>query len=75
MIFGLDTDPAYQRQGMARKVLQRFIDDARKQGRKGVVLTCKDRLIHYYRTFGFVDEGVSGSTHGDVVWHQMRLKF
>ena len=47
-----------------------------KQGRKGLVLTCKERLIHYYAKFGFVDEGVSEkSTHGNVVWHQMRLTF
>lgn len=54
----------------------RAVGDARKQGRKGLVLTCKERLIHYYARFGFVDEGVSEkSTHGNVVWHQMRLTF
>jgi hypothetical protein len=31
--------------------------------------------VHYYAKFGFVNEGVSGSTHGGVVWYQMRLKF
>ena len=39
------------------------------------VLTCKEALVHYYAKFGFVNEGVSGSTHGGVVWYQMRLKF
>ena len=59
-----------------KELLRRAIDDARKQGRKGLVLTCKERLIHYYARFGFVDEGVSEkSTHGNVVWHQMRLTF
>ena len=29
--------------------------------------------MHYYAKFGFVNEGVSGSTHGGVVWYQMRL--
>ena len=33
------------------------------------------RQVHYYAGFGFVSEGVSGSTHGGVVWYQMRLKF
>ena len=62
--------------GYAGELLRRAIDDARKQGRKGLVLTCKERLIHYYAKFGFVDEGVSEkSTHGNVVWHQMRLTF
>ena len=70
-----DTDPDYQCQGLAAKVLMAFIEQARKEGRKGLVLTCKKRLIHYYARFGFVDEGVSGSTHGNVVWHQMRLTF
>ena len=48
---------------------------ANAAGRKGIVLTCKERLIGFYAQFGFVDEGVSVSTHGDVVWHQMRLTF
>ena len=43
--------------------------------RRGLVLTCKDRLVHYYAKFGFVSEGVSASTHGGVVWYQMRLTF
>ena len=51
------------------------IAEARRQGRKGLVLTCKDRLVHYYAKFGFVSEGISGSTHGDVTWYQMRLTF
>jgi len=49
--------------------------EAKGGGRRGVVLTCKERLIGFYARFGFVDEGVSASTHGDVVWHQMRLTF
>ena len=75
MIFGVDTIPAYRRRGCAEMVLNRVIEDARKAGRKGLVLTCKDRLVHYYAKFGFVSEGVSGSTHGGVVWYQMRLTF
>lgn len=52
------------------------IADAKEQGRKGLVLTCKDRLVPYYAKFGFVDEGVTDkSTHGNVSWHQMRLTF
>lgn len=51
------------------------IDDAKLQGRKGMVLTCKEHLISYYEKFGFKDEGISSSEHGNVVWHQMRLRF
>ena len=75
MIFGVNTIPACRRQGYAGQLLQQAIADARAQGRKGLVLTCKEKLVHYYAKFGFVSEGISGSTHGGVVWYQMRLKF
>ena len=76
MIFGVNTIPAYRKHGYAGELIRRAIEDARKQGRKGLVLTCKDRLVHYYAKFGFTDEGVSEkSTHGNAVWHQMRLTF
>ena len=75
MIFGVNTIPTCRKKGYAGMLLQCAISDARAQGRKGLVLTCKEALVHYYAKFGFVNEGVSGSTHGGVVWYQMRLKF
>ena len=75
MIFGVNTLPEYRRQGVAAALLERAISDAKAQGRKGLVLTCKDKLVHYYAKFGFVNEGVSQSTHGNVAWNQMRLTF
>ena len=75
MIFGVDTHPAYRRQGCAGRLLAHVIAEAKAQCRKGLVLTCKDALVHYYAKLGFVSEGVSQSTHGDVVWYQMRLTF
>lgn len=75
MIFGVNTLPAYRRHGYAGDLLKAAIRDAKKQGRNGLVLTCKDRLVHYYAKFGFKNEGVSGSTHGGVTWYQMRLTF
>ncbi len=75
MIFGVDTAPAYRHHGYASTLMRRVIDDARAAGRAGLVLTCKDRLIGFYARFGYQDEGVSESTHGNVVWHQMRLCF
>ena len=75
MIFGLNTLPDYQRQGYAAKIMCAMIDLARQENRKGLVLTCKDRLVPYYSKFGFKNEGVSSSVHGGVVWYQMRLEF
>ena len=75
MIFGVNTLPEYQRKGLAEQVLRRVIADVKKQGRKGLVLTCKEALVSYYAKLGFIDEGISESTHGGVVWHAMRLTF
>ena len=75
MIFGVNTLPSYRKHGYAGMLLETAISDAKKQGRKGLVLTCKDKLIHYYAKFGFVNEGISASVHGNVTWYQMRLTF
>ena len=75
MIFGVNTIPAYRRRGLAGELLERAIEDARKQGRKGLVLTCKEKLIAYYAKFGFENEGISESVHGNVTWYQMRYEF
>lgn len=76
MIFGVNTLPEYRRRGFAGTLIREMIAEARRQGRDGLVLTCKDRLVHYYAKFGFLNEGVSGkSTHGGAVWNQMRLTF
>lgn len=75
MIFGVNTIPEYRRQGCAEKMMNKVIFDSKEQGRKGLVLTCKDKLLHYYEKFGFESEGISDSTHGGVVWYNMRLTF
>lgn len=74
MIFGVETDPKYRHKGYASMLLDKMIEDARSHGRSGVVLTCKEHLIRYYEKFGFENEGISGSEHGDAAWYQMRLK-
>lgn len=67
--------PEYQKHGIAARLMNTLIDDARSAGRKGCTLTCKDRLIHYYAKFGYQDEGVSASEHGGAVWYDMVLEF
>lgn len=73
MIFGVDVAPVYQHRGCASYLLRQVILDSAQAGRKGLVLTCKERLVDFYARLGFVDEGLSDSTHGNAVWHQMRL--
>jgi len=72
-VFGLDVLPDYQNQGIAARLMEAYIAKARSDGRKAVILTCKDHLVHYYQKFGFVCGGVSGSTHGGAVWYDMTL--
>lgn len=75
MIFGVNTLPEYRRRGLAEQLLRCAVSDARQQGRRGLVLTCKDKLVHYYARLGFVSEGVSDkSVHGGATWYQMRLE-
>lgn len=74
MIFGVETRPEYRCKGYAEILLRKVISDAKSQKRKGIVLTCKDKLIPFYGKFGFKNEGISESTHGDEIWYQMKLE-
>lgn len=75
MIFGLNTLPEYRKRGYAAMLVRRMTEEARRRGKRGVVLTCKDGLVPYYASLGFRHEGMSSSTHGNTAWHQMRLTF
>lgn len=74
-VFGLDVLPQYRNKGVACELLKSFIELSRKRGKKGMVLTCKDYLVHYYEKFGFKHEGVSNSSHGGAKWNDMILLF
>jgi GNAT superfamily N-acetyltransferase len=74
-VFGLDVLPEHRRQGIAAQLMERYIALARQRGKKGVILTCKTHLVHYYEKFGYVNYGVADSTHGGAQWYDMRLIF
>lgn len=74
-IFGLDVIPEYRCRGVAAALMHAFVEMARAEGRKGCILTCKERLIPYYSKFGYVNKGVSESQHGGAVWYDMILEF
>ena len=74
-VFGLDVIPEYRRQGVAADLMNHLIQTAKARGKKGMILTCKDRLIHYYEKFGYRSLGISGSVHGGAVWYDMLLEF
>lgn len=74
VIFGLDVHPDYQKKGYAKKLMNHFIRSAKKDGRKKILLTCKEHLIEFYEQFGYINEGVSQSQHGGAKWYDMYLK-
>ena len=47
-VFGLNVLPQYRRQGIAEMLMKALIQSARQEGKKGMILTCKDHMIHYY---------------------------
>ncbi|WP_041711358.1 GNAT family N-acetyltransferase [Clostridium pasteurianum] len=74
-IFGLDVIPEYRNQGIAAKLMYYMIKASKKAERKGVILACKEKLIHYYEKFGYVNKGISKSVHGGAEWYDMILEF
>jgi len=71
VVFSLSVLPDYRGQGIAGRLLNHFLWQAKEDGRAAVLLLCKPELIPYYRRFGFVDHGKSASTHGGSQWHEM----
>ncbi|MGN0446745.1 MAG: GNAT family N-acetyltransferase [Acutalibacteraceae bacterium] len=74
-LFGLDTVPEFRKRGYASKLLNRVIQDAKRDGRKGIVLVCRSGLTKFYENRGFKNEGRSASTHCGDHLYQMRLTF
>lgn len=74
MLFSVVTHPDFQKMGYAELLMNQVIQDSVKANRKGIVLTCKEKFVGFYEKFGFVNEGISASVHGNAVWYQMRKK-
>ncbi|MGH1978699.1 GNAT family N-acetyltransferase [Rothia sp. L_38] len=72
-VFGINTRPAHRGRGYASALIEKLINQAREQERTGVILTCKKELIGFYEKLGFELDGVSESTHGGAIWHDMTL--
>ena len=49
-VYGLDVLPDYRGRGLAHKLMAQLIDQAKKEGRRGVTLTCLDEKIGFYET-------------------------
>jgi ribosomal protein S18 acetylase RimI-like enzyme len=74
VVFALAVLPEFQKQGIARRLMSGFVEEARRCKKENVLLMCKRHLIGYYEAMGFTHAGLSRSTHGGAEWHEMRLK-
>lgn len=74
-IFGLDICKKHRKKGYATLLMNAFIEQAKREKRKGCTLTCKQHLISFYEGFGYVCQGVSDSKHGGVIWYNMVYEF
>ena len=74
-VYGLVVLPEYRHQGCAHRLMTALMEQAEKEGRKGITLTCRPEKIGLYESMGFHEEGVADSDHGHVVWHNMVLEF
>jgi len=72
-IFGLDMMPDYRHKGIATQLMNYTIKSSKLSGRKGIILTCKENLIEYYKKFGYKNKGVSKSVHGGAKWYDFRI--
>jgi ribosomal protein S18 acetylase RimI-like enzyme len=74
VVFALAVLPEFRKQGIARELMSRFVEEARQRGKQYVLLLCKQHLVAYYEGMGFEHIGRSKSTHGGAQWHEMRLR-
>jgi ribosomal protein S18 acetylase RimI-like enzyme len=74
VVFALAVLPEYRKQGIARQLMQRFAEEARRLQKENILLMCKQHLIAYYESMGFTRMGLSKSTHGGAEWYEMRLR-
>ena len=57
LLSSMFTDPGYRRQGIAKELLRRVVEEARAYGCGAVQITASDMGVLLYTDFGFVKNG------------------
>jgi ribosomal protein S18 acetylase RimI-like enzyme len=70
-ILGIAVSPHSQKRGIASALLAHLEQEAKKNNRETITLTCKENLIRFYENHGYTNKGVSTSDHGGVIWYNM----
>lgn len=74
VIFSLAVLPEYQGKGVAKRLLNKFIDVCKHLKKEKILLICKKNLIKMYEKFGFKLICKSKSEHGGFEWYEMSLQ-
>ena len=70
-LLGLDILPEYRGQGLAKELIKLYGIWSQVKGKHRMVLTAHAEKVGLYEKLGFTDLGISGSTWGGGVWHEM----
>ncbi len=73
VVFSLAVLPEFQRNGISKQLMLRFIEVSKDLKKEKIILLCKPELIPYYQNYDFLCRGKSESTHGGFEWHEMCL--
>lgn len=73
MILGLDVLPKHRGQGLARRLVDEYLERERKKGRKMITLTCVEDKVKMYEKFGFENHGIGVSNWGGEQWYEMSI--
>ena len=71
MVCSVSVLPDYRLQGIARAMMAEFLNWQKGQGKKLAILTCVPGKVSMYEKFGYTDKGMSDSTWGGEVWHEI----
>lgn len=74
-LLSVATSPSFQGQGIAEALIKEGLSYARTAGFETMILACKEENLGFYKRFGFCEEGISESSHGEAVWYDMIIKF
>lgn len=70
-ILGLAVAPDMRGRGIGQALLQALEKCATEKQRETMTLTCLAHLVAYYEKLGYINKGVSSSTHGGERWFNM----
>ena len=73
MLLSLEVDSSYRGAGIARTLMEMYLETERLRNRQEIFLTCVEGKIGMYERMGFMRRGLSASTLGGETWYDMSI--